>query len=777
MTDVMRYRSPDLPVANRVEDLLKRMTLEEKLAQLGSAWVFQMLSGDDFSPERAAEVCQHGLGQVTRIAGASNLRPDRAADIANQIQKTLVEETRLGIPAIVHEEICSGVMAAGSTVYPQALGVAATFEPDLNRRIADAIRAQMRSAGAHQGLSPVLDVSRDPRWGRTEETYGEDPYLVSRMGMAFVEGLQGDDLGSGVIATAKHFVGYSAPEGGMNWAPAHIGERELREVYLHPFEAAVKVAGVRSIMNGYHELDGVPCAANGDLMNGLLRETWGFEGIVVSDYFAVDQLAVYHRLADDKVEAASISLNAGIDSELPSTDCYAGALETALTEGSVSMATIDEAVRRTLRLKFELGLFEKPYVDTTLAVAAAESRDHTELAGEVARKSMVLLSNDGTLPIAATKKIAVIGPNADVGRNLYGDYAYPAHIESLQAMRGEGVFHMPIPDDVAFAGSESGAPSVLDALRGRFGESVEHARGCGINDQDTSGFEAAVQLANRSDIVVLVLGDKAGLTVDCTSGEGRDRWSLDLPGVQEKLAAAIIETGKPVVTVLVVGRPSGSTKLHEESAAVLVAWLPGEEGAAAIADTLSGDYNPGGKLPMTFPRNVGQVPIFYSHKVSGGRSHWQGDYVDGPTSPLYPFGHGLSYTRFELEEPTVETPAVGEDGSVRVSARLTNVGDRAGEEVVQLYVRDIEASTTRPVVELKNFVRVGLEAGASRLVTFEVPVGQLGFYDRELSYVVEDGEIEFLVGTSSAALLPAGSVSIKTVGTIEKVFDGSRSIS
>lgn len=769
------YLDPTLPSDERADDLLGRMTLDEKLAQLGSAWSFQMLSGDDFSPERAMEICQHGLGQVTRITGASNLDSKAAARMANRIQTTLIEETRLGIPAIVHEEICSGVMARGSTIYPQAIGVAATFEPELNRRLADAMRIQMRAVGAHQGLSPVLDLTRDPRWGRTEETYGEDPYLVARMGTEFVKGLQTEHLGEGVIATAKHFVGYGAPEGGMNWAPAHIGARELREVYLHPFEAAVVEGGVRSVMNGYHELDGVPCAANGQLMNGLLRDTWGFDGIIVSDYFAVDQLNVYHRLAADKVEAAAVALTAGIDTELPSTDCYGKPLAKAVEDGLIAMETVDEAVRRTLRLKFELGLFESPYVDESAAEATTSAQ--RDLAGEVARKSIVLLSNDGTLPLAPEANIAVIGPNADNARNLFGDYSYPAHIESLLEMRDKhNVFEIPIPDDVGFKEITDETSSILDALRSEFGDSVTYAKGCSVNDSDTTGFAEAVRLARAADVVILMVGDKAGLTRDCTSGEGRDRSSLDLPGVQEDLVRAVIETGTPVVTVLVVGRPCGSEFLHQNSSAVVLAWLPGEEGGAAVADVIAGRFNPGGKLPMTFPRTVGQVPIYYGHKISGGRSHWQGDYVDGPTSPLYPFGFGLSYTTFDIDDAEIETPSIGEGESVRVRVSLRNIGEMAGEEVVQVYVRDSEASVTRPVLELKSFARVGLDAGRSMTVQFEVPIGQLGFYDQDLQYVVEDGEIEVLVGTSSADLVSAGHVELKTVGPVTKAFDGSRTL-
>jgi beta-xylosidase len=772
------YLDASLPGDARVDDLLSRMTLDEKLAQLGSAWVFELMSGEAFSPERAKQVCRHGIGQISRVAGASSLGPAAAAEIANRIQSLLVEETRLGIPAIIHEEICSGVMARGSTVFPQAIGMAATFDPELNRRMADVMRVQMRAGGSHQGLSPVLDVTRDPRWGRTEETYGEDPHLVARMGVEFVKGLQGESLADGVIATAKHFVGYGASEGGLNWAPAHIGARELKEVYLHPFEAAVVEGGVRSIMNGYHEIDGVPCAANGQLMNDLLRDTWGFDGIIVSDYFAVDQLATYHRLATDKSEAAVLALTSGIDSELPSSDCYVHPLAMALDDGDIDLAIIDESVRRILGLKFELGLFEHPYVDVEQALASVDTPEQQALALEAARSSIVLLANDGILPLAPDHgRIAVIGPNADSARNLFGDYAYPAHIESLLEMRDErNVFDVPIPQDVHVGHPALLAPSILAALRSRFGTRVEHAMGCAINDSDRSGIAAAVDLASRSDVVVLVLGDKAGLTVACTSGEGRDRSSLELPGVQEELARAVIATGTPVVVVLVVGRPCGSEELIEGAAATLLGWLPGQEGGRAIADVLAGDVNPGGKLPMSFPRHVGQVPVFYGHKASGGRSHWQGDYVDGPTTPMFPFGHGLSYTTFELLEPVVESPDLRGDDTIGVTVDLVNTGDVDGSEVVQVYVRHPDASITRPVLELVGFARVGVTVGSSRRVRFDIPRGQLGFYGADLEYVVEEGQIEVLVGTSADELVTAGQVHLGPGEAVVKMFDGQRTI-
>lgn len=775
------YRDPTLPIEERLDDLLDRMTPAEKAAQLGSAWVFQLADGTDLR-EEAAALLAHGLGQVTRISGASSLEPEQAARLANTIQRFLLERTRLGIPAIVHEEVCSGLMARGATVFPQAIGLASTWDPDLARALAGTVRRQMRAIGAHQALSPVLDVCRDPRWGRAEETFGEDPYLVARMGVSFVRGLQGVDPRLGVIATAKHFVGYGASEGGMNWAPAHMSPRELREVYLHPFEAAVRTAGLRSVMNGYHEIDGVPCGADRGLLTETLRDEWGFDGVVVADYFSIRQLSEYHRVAAGAEEAAAVALGAGIDVELPMTDCYGIPLLRAVESGLLTEETFETAVRRVLRTKFELGLFERPLVDAGEVAKVARLPQDRELARRIAGRSLVLLRNDGVLPLApGTGTIAVIGPNAHDARHLFGDYTYPAHVESLTEMREEGrnEFSIPMSDGTDVGDAVVEGATVLDAMRERFGARVTYAPGCEVSGASRDGFEAAVALAAGADVAVMVMGDKSGLTDDCTSGESRDRVSLDLPGVQEDLVRAVVATGTPVVLVLVSGRPAGSVRVHERCAAVLMAWLPGQEGAGAIADALAGALNPGGKLPISYPRTAGQIPVFYGHKTSGGRSHWKGDYVDSPSSPLYPFGYGLSYTTFAISDASVGPAEVSWNGSFTVEAIAGNTGSCAGDEVVQLYVRRPQASVTRPVLELKGFLRVGLEPGQRRTVSFDVPAGQLGFYDRELSYVIEPGVVEVFVGTSAESLLAAGSVTIvpdPSGAPPAKAFDGSATV-
>ncbi len=765
------YRDPSLSPAERAADLLGRMTLDEKLAQLGSVWVFQVAGDQGFDTARATPLLAAGIGHVTRVCGASSYTAAAAARLANDLQRHLVEATRLGIPAIIHEEICSGLMAREATVFPQALGVAATFRPELNHRLADAVRRQMRAIGAHQGLSPVLDVCRDPRWGRLEETYGEDPLLVSRMGMSFVAGLQGcadgADLSNGVIATAKHLVGYGASEGGLNWAPAHLPPRELSDVYLRPFEVAVREVGLASVMNAYHELDGVPCAASRWLLTDLLRDEWGFDGTVVSDYFAIKQIADYHHVVEGWEAAAVAALSAGIDVELPSTECYGEALADAVQRGAIAMADVDTSVRRVLESKLRLGLFEQPYVDIARVGDHSRSPSQIELSRDIAGESLVLLRNDGVLPLSAeVTSIALIGPNAANPRQMLGDYSYATHLESLIEVlkSGRNVFAMPIDRGVHIEADADLAyvHTVHDALISALPEAtVTYAEGCSITGDDRGGFAAAVEAAARSDVAVMVMGERSGLTEDCTTGESRDVASLRLTGVQEELVHAVAATGTPVVLVLIAGRPVGSPEVHGAAAAVLMSWLPGEQGGTAIAAALVGAISPGGKLPITYPRTSGQIPIYYAHKVSGGRSHWKGAYVDESNEPLYPFGFGLTYSEFEIApEGVLPTTAVGLDDVVDIDVVVRNVGSRRADEVVQLYACDPVASVTRPVRELVAFERVTLDPGSRARLTFSVPVAALGFTGLGLTYVVEPGVIEFFVGSSSQDHVPAGTVVV-----------------
>lgn len=757
------YADATRPVEERVNHLLEQMTLDEKIAQLGSFWVYETLDKMTFSPEKAGRLFKHGLGQISRMGGASNLRPHESAALANQIQKYVIENTRLGIPAVIHEECCSGYMARGATVFPQAIGVASTWQPELVEAMADVIRVQMRSVGAHHALAPVLDIARDARWGRVEETFGEDPYLIARLGVAYVKGIQSENLDNGVVATGKHYVGYGMSEGGMNWAPPHISERELHEVYLWPFEAAVREAKLGSIMNGYHELDGIPCGSSKELLTDILRDQWGFDGTVVSDYFAINMLNEYHRITPDKATSAYTTLEAGIDVELPFTDCYGEPLRQAVLDGKIPEALIDIAVRRVLTQKFALGLFENPYVDP--GVVAFDTTEDRQLAHTIAVQSMVLLKNDDNLlPLSKNlNSIAVIGPNADSIRNLFGDYAYPAHIETLREMKHDNnVFDSPMPDAVEAADDFIVASSILTAIRAKASpETVIHyAKGCEVLSDSTDGFAEAVEAARQAQVAIVVVGDKAGLTDDCTSGEARDRADLRLPGVQGELVKAIYDTGTPIVLVLVNGRPVSLEWMADSVPAILEAWFPSEEGANAVADVLFGDANPGGKLPITFPRSVGQVPIFYSHRPSGGRSHWKEHYVETSSKPLYPFGYGLSYTQFEFSNMQIEPASAGAGETVTVQVDVTNTGGRAGDEVVQLYTHQYVSHVTRPVKELKGFQRVTVEPGQTRTVSFQMKVNQLGFYDQNLNFVVEPGEVEVMVGNSSQHIHCNGAFEI-----------------
>jgi len=729
-----------LDIEAKVKALLKDMTIEEKIAQLGSIPGRNLLEDGKFSQEKAKDLLKNGIGQVTRISGGARdvTDPKQAATIANEIQRFLKEETRLGIPAIIHEECLSGFMAYGATTFPQAIGLASTWNPNLIERVTAIIRRQMRAVGVHQGLSPVLDIVRDPRWGRNEETFGEDPYLVASMGVAYVKGLQGSNLREGIIATPKHFAAHGFSEGGRNRAPVHVPPRELREVYLFPFEAAVKEANAWSIMNAYHDIDGVPCAASRWLLTEILRGEWGFRGYVVSDYSAIRMLYTFHHVAADEKEAAVQALEAGIDIELPQVDCYGEPLLKAVREEKISMAVIDEAVSRILRAKFLLGLFENPYVDVRDTSLLFDTSEDRRLALEAARESMVLLKNNGILPLRKDiKAIAVVGPNADNARNLHGDYSFTAHLRC----------------------EEPAVPTVtvLTGIKNKVSKetSIYYARGCGISDGSKDGFKEALEAAEKSDVVIAVVGERSGLSNDDVSGEHRDRADIRLPGVQEELIEMLCETGKPVVVVLVNGRPLSLRRIVDKCSAILEAWLPGEEGGNAVADVLFGDYNPGGKLPVSFPQHVGQIPVNYGRRRSSF-----GDYVFSSSKPLFPFGHGLSYTIFEYSSLSISPEKIGPAGRVEISFDVKNVGDKKGDEVVQLYIQDEVASVTRPAMELKGFKRVTLEPGEKKRVTFRLSVDQLAFYDQHMRFVVEPGRFKVMIGSSSEDIRLSGHFEV-----------------
>jgi beta-glucosidase len=768
------YLDKNRTVDERVKNLLSIMTIEEKIAQLGSAWIYEILEGKEFSEKKASKLMGNGIGQITRLGGASNFSPDESARTANIIQKYLLNNTGPGIPAIIHEESCSGYMAKGATCFPQIIGAASTWEPELLEKMGVEIRKQMKAAGAHQALAPVLDVARDARWGRAEETFGEDPYLVSKMGSSYIKGIQGKNWQEGIMATAKHFSGYGVSEGGMNWAPPHIPEREMREVFLRPFEVAVKEVGIAAIMPGYHELDGIPCHSSKKLLKDILRNLWNFNGLVVSDYFGINMLKEFHLISPDKKYAAKQAMEAGVDIELPSTDCYGKPLKEALKEGIIDETLIDISVARILKMKFLMGLFENPYVDEKKPSKIFDTPEQRLLANKIAQKSIVLLKNyNKILPLRKDiKSIAVIGPNADEERNIIGDYAYPCHIESLIEMKNNNeTFNTPVPDKLEMVDNFVPILSILDGIKEKVSRktNVFYAKGCDITGENKDGFNEAVKISKKSDIAVMVVGGKSGIIDECTSGEARDRASLDLPGVQEDLVKAIYKTGTPVVVILVNGRPLSISWIAENTPSIIEAWLPGEEGARAVADVLFGDYNPGGKLPMSFPRSVGQVPVYYGHKPSGGRSYWKGDYVEMSTKPLFSFGYGLSYTDFEYNNLSIEPIFASWNKEVKIRFDVRNTGSYEGDEVAQLYVNYIQSEITRPLKELKGFKRINLKPGQMKTVTFILPVTQLGFYNREMKYVIEPGTIKIMIGSSSENIMLNGEFKIK--GKIKEIKD------
>lgn len=777
----MAVNSPSL-IETRVQSLLSKMTLDEKLAQLGGIWLTDLIDADrQWSASKAQAAIGQGIGHISRIGAASLLKADKSAALANVIQKFLVEETRLGIPAIVHEESCGGYMARGATTFPHAIGQASTWDPDLVYELAGVIRTQMRAVGAHHTLAPVLDVARDPRWGRVEETFGEDPFLVTQIGKAYIQGVQSDDLQRGVVATGKHFAAHGVPEGGRNWSIVRVLDREFREVFLMPFWAAIQEAGVASIMNAYHELDGVPCGSSKELMVDLLRGEMGFDGVVVSDYFTLDAFVNYHRVAVDAVDAARLGMEAGIDIELPAWKFYRDPLREAVENGSVDIGLVDASVMRILRLKFQLGLFDNPYVDDGRAIEVFNTPEQSDLSLQVAEKSIVLLKNDGLLPLPLDlESVAVIGPSADSVRVLQGAYHYPSHLEGI--FMADTHAESPSPDSpnpyqnlgqMNFYDHFVPSVSVLEGIRAALSPQthIYYAKGCDLKNDDTSGFDEAVAAAQKAQVAVVVVGGLSGMSLGCTCGESIDQAEIGLPGVQQQLVEAIHATGTPVVVVLLNGRPYALPWIAEHIPALVEAWLPAQTGGTAVANVLFGKVNPGGKLPMSFPRASGQIPVYYNHKPSGCRSHWHTDYMDLSVSPLFPFGHGLSYTQFDYSGLQISPDRAAPEAIVTVQIDVQNTGNRAGDEVVQLYLGDRVGSVTRPVRELKGFKRISLQPGEQKTLVFSVPVAHLGFFNRQMAFVVEPGEVDVWVGSSSADIRASGVFEIVgPVTPVERVF-------
>jgi beta-glucosidase-like glycosyl hydrolase len=748
---------PELPpVSDRVHALHAQMTLEEKIAQLVGYWVDQggevvaPLAGEMATSSRYDEATVHGLGHLTRVYGTRPVDPVERAEWLWAEQRRLTQETRLGIPAIVHEECLTGLAAWKAATFPTPLAWGAAFDPALVEEMGALIGDSMRELGIHQGLAPVLDVIRDPRWGRVDECIAEDPYVVGTIGTAYVRGLQS----AGVHATLKHFVGYSASQAGRNHAPVHAGMREINDVYLPPFEMAVLDGGVRSVMNSYAEIDGAPVGATPEYLTEILRDRWGFDGVVVSDYFSVAFLELMHAVAADRGEAAELALRAGIDVELPTGDAFLQPLIDRVRSGHTDEALVDRAVLRVLAQKEELGL-----LDATFTMPPAEidldSPEHRRVARELAEESVILLTNNGVLPLGggdapAPRRIAVLGPNADSTEALMGCYSFVNHVLA---------HHPGVP-------AELDMPTVLQALRQEFpAAELVFARGCEVEGSDGSAIAAAVETARAADVAVVVVGDRAGLFGRGTVGEGNDVESLELPGLQRDLVEALVASGTPVVMVLMTGRPyavAWAVDGPSAPAAVLQAFFPGEEGGVAIASVLSGSVAPTGHLPVSLPRSAGAQPFTYLHPILGGPS----DVTSVDSAPVLPFGHGLTYTSFERTDLAADA-SVAAGGTFSASVRIRNTGTRAGTDLVQFYARDIHASVTRPVAQLLGYQRVTLEAGEDAVVSFRVPTARLAFTGLRHERIVEPGRVELWVGPSCA--LKETATEITLTGQVHRV--------
>jgi len=746
---MLPYQTTDLPAERRVDDLLARMTLEEKAAQMMCVWQQKtdtlVDANGEFDPAKAQRAFAdgRGLGQVGRPSDAGGGKDARGqATLTNAIQKFFLENSRLGIPVIFHEECLHCQASPGATSFPQPIGLASTFNPALIEALYAMTAHEARSRGTHQALTPVVDVARDPRWGRVEETFGEDPYLVSQMGMAAIRGFQGDRSfrdKTRVIATLKHFAAHGQPESGMNCAPVNVSMRLLRETFLQPFKDAFQKAGAISVMASYNEIDGVPSHANRWLLREVLRDEWGFTGFIVSDYYAIWELSDRpdthaHAVAADKKEACVLAVRAGVNIELPEPDCYLHLVD-LVRDGTLKEAQLDELVAPMLLWKFKLGLFDDPYVDPDEAERIASADDHRRLARRAARETMTLLENrGGVLPLDgdALTSIAVIGPNAH--RSLLGGYSgRPKH-------------------DV----------TVLDGIKARLGDRVKvvYAEGCKITrggswnedevlasdpDEDRRQIAEAVAVAKAADVIVLAIGGNEQTSREAWSRKHMgDRTSLELIGRQNELVEALAALGKPIVALLFNGRPLSIAPLAARVPAILECWYLGQETGHAVADVLFGDVSPGGKLPITIPRSAGHLPAFYNYKPSARRG-----YLFDDVSPLYAFGYGLSYTTFTVDNVRLEHDVLGSDASTRVFADVTNTGTREGTEVVQMYIRDRVSSVTLPVKELKGFRKVSLRPGEKAVVDLEISPESLAFFDVDMRYVVEPGDFTIMVGTSS----------------------------
>lgn len=766
---------------SRAVDLIRQMTISEKVAQLTSLVPTMLFDADGIRPEIAAGKLGDGIGYVEPHMGGFPRTAAEVARLNNAVQRYLVENTRLGIPAIMHVEALNGVNAPTFTSFPTAIGLAATWDPEAVGEMAALTRRQMRAVGFHHALSPVLDVARDARWGRVHETYGEDPYLVSAFGVSFVRNLRGESLRDGVIATGKHFLGYAMSEAGLNMASVNLGERELWEVYARPFAATISLAGLDSVMNSLSDWDGVPAAADPRIFRHLLRDELGFEGTVVSDWGSIENLVIHHRAASNAREAAVLGMRAGIDVELPAPYGYGEALVSAVHDGEITEALIDEAVLRVLTHKFELGLFENPYVGADQVTVTSLAKEGGELSSRLAHESITLLKNDGVLPLrdaaaGAAPRIAVIGPHANAAGAAFAPYTFPAFIALTRALRSGmassmvGVDETTFQPDVSYVESEIGdllsmgedeyaqtqygAVSLSDALRAALpNATMVVSEGCDV-DGGTEKIPAALEAARGADVIVLALGGLARwFFSERTEGEGADASDVRLPESQRELVHAIATLDIPLVGVLFSGRPIALGDIEPKLNALVLGYFGSEHGTVAVADVLTGASEPQGRLPYTLPRSSGQVPIHSGQRFGSGYRRREGDdhggYVDEASTPLYPFGHGLTYTRFTYSALALSTPAVATDGGVEVTVTIINSGDRTGTEVVQLYVEDEALGSSRPALQLAGFERITLEPGQEATVVFRLQLPLLAYLSLERRWIVDPGPMSISVGSSS----------------------------
>jgi len=755
------YKDPHQPVERRVDDLLSRMTLDEKVAQLLTIWEqkakVQNRDGH-FAADKASQAFPNGIGGMARpsdrrgvdasngAAGANegvNRNAGDTAEYVNAAQHWAVEHTRLGIPILMHEEALHGYVARGATSFPQAIGLASTWDPDLVTRVFSVASREMRARGAFLALAPVVDVARDPRWGRIEETYGEDPYLVSQIGLAAIRGFQGPTLPLApdkVLVTLKHFTGHGQPENGTNVGPADLGERTLRSDFFPPFERAVKAYPIRSVMASYNEIDGIPSHANSWLLNHVLRGEWNYQGAVVSDYYGIRELVTRHKLFGNVADAAERAIKSGVDVETPDPEGY-GYLPELVRSGRVPQKAVDDAVRRVLRLKFESGLFDNPYPDPATAEAKTATPDAIGLAREAAGKAIVLLKNEKQLlPLdpSRIRRMAVIGTHAkDTPIGGYSDV--PKHVVSvLEGMQeaGKGHFAVDYAEGVRITETRCWSCDEVKLAPASVNRKL---------------IAAAVATARKSDVIVMVLGDNEQTSREAWADTHLgDRSSLDLVGQQEDLARAILALHKPTVVLLLNGRPLSVNYLADNAPALLEGWYLGQETGHGVADVLFGKVNPGGKLPVSIARSAGQLPIYYNHKPTARRG-----YLFDTAAPLYPFGYGLSYTSFTVSAPRLLTPTITAGQPAQVDVDVANSGSRLGDEVVQLYVRDDQASVTRPVIELKGFRRITLAPGERKTVRFELQPDDLALWDAEMKRVVEPGTFTISAGPNSVDLKSA----------------------